>query len=148
MKVLLATGLCSLALFSGSLGDGPKKSLQKKLVSEFYTIDRSVDPHPEREGEILALLGELKDLTPRETKIWRKELLKRWKKEGPVLEGRGTHYLFEDKRGKYIVGGETKNPKGLAICMHGGGVGSGSAPSAEGAYRDAIGAMGWVGIYP
>ncbi len=128
---------------------GPSLSNQKKLVEEFYALDRSRDPHPEREGEILMELSEMPALAASAAKKWRKDLVKIWKSKGPKLARSGTNYMFEaEEKGKYLVGGRTKNPTGLAICMHGGGVGSGSAESAQGAYQGAISSMGWLGIYP
>jgi pimeloyl-ACP methyl ester carboxylesterase len=144
----LAAGFLSASLFlSSALPQGPSVANQKKLVTEFYKLDRSQTPRPERELDILMELSELPPLSAAEVKRWRKELGKRWKK-GPRLEKGGTNYLFDDKRGKYIVGGRTKGPLGLAICMHGGGLGSGEASSAYRSYQGAISSMGWVGIFP
>jgi dienelactone hydrolase len=147
LKALLAGCLGSLMIIS-SATQGPSVANQKKLIAEFYKLDRSVEPHPEREQEILAELSEMPPLGPSQAKKWRKDLPKLWKK-GPKLKGSGTNYLFEEEeRGKYIIAGRTKKPSGLAICMHGGGVGSGSAEGAWGAYQGAISSMGWVGVYP
>lgn len=140
--------LCVLLFGAGLPPGGPSKSEQKKLVAEFYALDRSRSPVPEAEAPILERLAAVGDLRARDVKSWRKDLLKLWKK-GPKLETSGTNFLFEEEgRGKYIVGGKTKSPKGLAICMHGGGVGSGAASSAHGAYQAAITEMGWLGIFP
>ena len=143
----VAICFATLLLAAGILPDAPSKSETKKLVAEFFALERSVQPVPAREAALLERVAELDDLSAKDVKSWRKQLLKDWKK-GPKLEKSGTNYLFEGKRGKYIVGGKTKRPKGLAICMHGGGVGSGSAPSAQGAYQGAISSMDWLAIYP
>lgn len=134
-------------LLGSSTQDGPKKSEQAKLVEQFYQLDRRSEPVPGEAARLLARLAETPDLTTQEVKKWRKSMLKAWGK-GPELETRSSNYLFDDERGKYLVGGKLSRPKGLAICMHGGGVGSGDAESAFGAYRSAISDMGWVGIFP
>ncbi len=160
-KVFLPSLLCVLSISAVTATDAPSKSEQKKLIAQFYELDRRSQPVPDAERELLARLALVEDLEASEVKTWRKHLLKQWKK-GPKLETGGTNYLFDDakrgrskskgirhkKRGKYIVGGKTKRPKGLAICMHGGGAGSGEASSASGAYQGAISNMGWLGIFP
>jgi len=78
-----------------------------------------------------------------------KTLLELWKK-GPELEkDKGqVHFWEEEKKGLFIVGGNAKKPKGLAVCMHGGGAGSGDAWSAHGAYEPALSALDWLALYP
>jgi predicted alpha/beta hydrolase family esterase len=74
---------------------------------------------------------------------------KLWEK-GPELEkDRGQTYFWEkEKKGLFLVGGNTKKPKALAICMHGGGAGSGDAWSAQGGYDIALNKLDWLAIYP
>jgi predicted esterase len=146
LGAILWTILGSMLIGTG-LQQGPKKSEQSKLVEQFYKLDRRSEPVPKEEAILLARLAETPDLKAKDVKKWRKALLKAWGK-GPKLEKKGTNYLFDDKQGKYIVGGKLSRPKGLAICMHGGGVGSGDAGSASGAYQSSISDMGWVGIFP
>ncbi len=126
----------------------PSKKEAKELFGEYLTIDGRSQAGIEERKAIRERLESFHTLRKSEVKTWRKDLLKIWGK-GPELEGEGTHFLWpQESRGKYIVGGVTKRPKGLAICMHGGGVGSGEATSAKGSYEEAIRAMGWLAIYP
>jgi pimeloyl-ACP methyl ester carboxylesterase len=77
-----------------------------------------------------------------------------WSK-GRKLQTSGDHLFFAADnstgaaaRGRYLVGGETKKPKGLAIAMHGGGVGSADAGGAFSAYEAAVRQLGYVIVAP
>jgi poly(3-hydroxybutyrate) depolymerase len=83
--------------------------------------------------------------------------LKTWSKRLDRLRGKlrtlekksgRYHWWEEDERGFFIVGGETKRPKGLFVGLHGGGVGSGEADSSAGSYASDAGRLDWVGIFP
>jgi predicted peptidase len=52
------------------------------------------------------------------------------------------------ERGRYIIGGETKKPKGLAITMHGGGEGSADAGGAAGAYEPTLSKLSLLMVAP
>lgn len=154
MTSLRYSGLCVpiLAwLAFGGLGTqkgSPSKKEVKELFATYLEIDGRSDAGIADRKKIRERLEDHRPLKKSEVKSWRKELTKLWTK-GPELQTSGTNYLWEEERkGKYIVGGVTKKPKGLAICMHGGGVGSGDAGSAKSSYDSAITAMGWLGIYP
>lgn len=71
-------------------------------------------------------------------------------KKGRKLEKKsGSNWWFEkEKRGLFIVGGETGNPKGLLLALHGGGQGSGDATSAQGVYAGAASKLDWLMICP
>ena len=109
-------------------GRAPSKRQQNKLVQEFLELDAWLSPDRERRELILEELANVPPLSDRQLKSWLKSIGKLWSK-GPQLEkSSGRAYLWEEeKRGLYIVGGNTSSPKGLLIAMHGGGVGSGDA---------------------
>src|SRR5204862_5764071 len=88
-------------------------------------------------------------LTPAAATAQLEIVLKRWTKGRELDKKNGQAFFWEkEKRGLYIVGGETKKPKALAICMHGGGAGEGEAASAQAGYEDALRGLGWLAIYP
>lgn len=127
----------------------PTGSEQKKLIRAFFDLDpRSTKADDER-GKILARLDSIPALSPRQAADWRKKILKRAAK-GRRLDKKEhrTWFWEKEKKGLYIVGGETKRPKGLLIAMHGGGAGSGSAQSAYGAYDAAAKKLGWLAVCP
>ena len=136
-------------LLAASLQDRPpSKRETKEWIEQYFALDLRSEAGLASGDALLEQLADVPLARASDLKTWRKHLAKEWKR-GEELETGGTNWLWEDEqRGKYIVGGKTKNPKGLAICMHGGGVGSGSAESAHGAYQGAISSMDWLGIYP
>ena len=92
-------------------------------------------------------------LSAAEVKSWTAKLLKLEAKGCQLEKKNGRHYFWSkpevaEDRGLYIVGGESKNPKGLLIAMHGGGAGEGDAWSAHGAYQSAAGKLDWLMICP
>jgi predicted esterase len=113
-------------------GRAPSKRQQNKLVQEFLELDAWLSPDRERRELIIEELANVPPLSDRQLKSWLKSIGKLWSK-GPQLEkSSGRAYLWEEeKRGLYIVGGNTSSPKGLLIAMHGGGVGSGDAGTEE-----------------
>ncbi|MFY9343056.1 MAG: alpha/beta hydrolase [Planctomycetota bacterium] len=124
------------------------------LVAKFLAADgKTREGHLERR-EILQRLATVPPLDAAATTAWQGKIQKLWSK-GKKLEKAGDNWYWpEDKkkktpaRGRYIVGGETKKPKGLAINMHGGGVGAGDAGSAAGAYEPALTKYGLLMIAP
>jgi pimeloyl-ACP methyl ester carboxylesterase len=104
--------------------------------------------------QVLARLAELPALDERQVDAWRKKIAKLWSK-APKLEKSGDNWFWAadkkhglDRRGRYVVGGETQHPKGLLIAMHGGGAGAGDAGSAASAYGAAASKFGWLMIAP
>ena len=126
------------------------KALQAKLEKYLSLDELSAEGRSARAALIKELEAEAPDaLTPAQVKSWGKKILEAWE-DGPKLEKKdGRHHLWEkDERGLYIVGGESKKPKGLFIGMHGGGAGSGDAGELLGEFDNAIGKNKWLGIYP
>jgi hypothetical protein len=131
-----------LALAQAKAPD-PKPQIEAYFAADVLTA--------EGRAERRRILGELArvELTPAEAVTHQKAILKRWDK-GPELEkDKGqVHFWEKEKKGLFIVGGNAKKPKGLAICMHGGGVGQGDAWSAHGAYDAALANLDWLALYP
>lgn len=133
---ILAAGLLCLAASVNS--DGPSASAQQKLVKEFMELNEWTEVGQARRREILGELESVPALTDNAIKSWKKRIVKTRKKAAMLEKKSGTHFLYPDakdkqRRGKYVIGGDTKKPKGLLIAMHGGGVGSGDAePMAAG----------------
>lgn len=126
----------------------PSAADQKALIEAYFAADWQ---KPEGRDERRRILVELErvPLDPAGAATNLKAVLKRWEK-GPEFEkDRGqTHFWEQEKKGLYIVGGNTKRPKALAICMHGGGAGSGDAWSAHGGYDATLSSLDWLAIYP
>jgi pimeloyl-ACP methyl ester carboxylesterase len=132
---------------------GPKQV--DALVQRYFALDGRDEAAFEERRTILAQLDALPPLTPAQEKSWRGELGKLASKSGPRLaDDSGRHWFWpEDKKGKsgkglYIVGGDTKKPKGLLIGMHGGGAGAGDAWSAHGSLNSAAAGLDWLAIFP
>lgn len=123
-------------------------------VAKFFAADdKTGDGHAER-VEILGRLASAPPLDAAQTTAWKGRIQKAWQK-GRKLEKAGDNWFWpEDKkkktaaRGRYIVGAETKQPKGLAIDMHGGGAGEGDAGGAASAYEPALAKFGLLMIAP
>jgi poly(3-hydroxybutyrate) depolymerase len=127
----------------------PNKRRQKALAEELYS---HVLHTPEGMRAADAVLTELDRVVLTKTsalKSWRKSLLKHASKGREIEKKSGRAFWWEEeKRGFYIVGGETKKPKGLLIGFHGGGVGSGDANSSHGQMSNAAKELDWLGIFP
>lgn len=124
--------------------------LAEELIESYFAADGR---QAAGRAEQLRLLGEIDLLVPelssKDVKSWRKKILELWS-EGRALEkdsGR-QRYWEEEKRGLFIVGGQTRNPKGLLIGMHGGGVGSGDCGEAHGFLNSAAKKRKWLAIFP
>jgi pimeloyl-ACP methyl ester carboxylesterase len=129
-------------------GDTPTKKECQELIESYFAVDGRSEAGLAERARLRERLSGVKLSRASDLKSWRKHLAKVWA-AGPELEKSGTNFLWEEvRRGKYIVGGETKKPRGLAICMHGGGQGSGEASSAAGAYEAALREMEWLALYP
>jgi len=143
MLILLAA--LALALPQGKSAG---KADPKAAIEAYFAADGL---KPEGRAERSRILAELESmpLDAAGVAAQTKAVLERWKK-GPELEkDKGQTFFWEkEKKGLFIVGGNAKKPKALAICMHGGGAGSGDAWSAQGGYDPALNALDWVAIYP
>jgi pimeloyl-ACP methyl ester carboxylesterase len=140
--------LCLIAQPLSAQDKPPSRRELDKLVEEVVLLDLQTAEGRERQEEILQRTALVPPLRARDVKTWQKKIAKAWE-EGRTLEGPGDHWFWpEEKRGRYIVGGETKKPNGLAITMHGGGVGSGDAGAAASAYGSALSALGLVMVAP
>ena len=127
------------------------KPLSPKEQSARLEAYLALEQGPRSLPEQRRILAELANMPVQTTAVstLQKSIWKLWER-GPKLEKESgqAHYWPEDKRGLFIVGGQTKKPKGLAICMHGGGKGSGDAWSAHGGYDSALARLDWLAIYP
>jgi dienelactone hydrolase len=147
-RALIALAALSLLVPAGAQQKPPSRRELDELVEQFLTLDfRSSEGWAEAQ-QMLARVELVLPLRERDIKAWKKKIEKLWSK-GIQLQKSGDHRFFEHEgRGRYIVGGETKKPNGLAITMHGGGVGSGDAGSAASAYGSALSALGLVMVAP
>ncbi|MFT4514767.1 MAG: pimeloyl-ACP methyl ester carboxylesterase [Planctomycetota bacterium] len=127
------------------------------IVKEFLLIDSKTKSGLQAQLLLLKQVARVPDLTERKRTDWLKKIRKLWSKDAK-LKKTGDNWYWprtkQDKkdkvaeRGRYIVGGETKKPKGLAITMHGGGQGQGDAGSAASSYRTALKKLGLLMVAP
>jgi poly(3-hydroxybutyrate) depolymerase len=126
----------------------PTAREQKALVEAYFAADAKTEAGQKERRRIQRELAAV-ELQPSAAQKELAAILKRWEKGREFEKKSGQRFWWEEeKKGLYIVGGETKKPKALAICMHGGGVGSGEASSAHGAYDPALSGLDWLAIYP
>jgi predicted esterase len=121
---------------------------QKALIDAYFEADWTTPDGRDERRRILAEIERV-PLTAATAAASVKTVLKRWEK-GAELEKHGGRSFFweEEEKGLFIVGGNARKPKALAICMHGGGAGSGEASSAHAGYDPALSALDWLAIYP
>jgi poly(3-hydroxybutyrate) depolymerase len=127
----------------------PDTRARKALVAEFFTLDGRSEAGQARQAEIVKILDALplERLSDRKKAV--KELLAAADKRREMMKESGSYFWWEqEKRGLYILGGETRKPSGLLIGMHGGGVGSGDAASAADGLQQAAKDLGWLAIFP
>ena len=122
---------------------------QQQLVEAWFEVDATTEEGRAEQARILDALSNVPPLSASAIKSWQKRITKLWKKGRELEPKSGDHWFWEDeKRGRYIVQGKTKRPKGLFLGMHGGGVGSGDAGGSAGAFGHAASAFDWVGVFP
>ena len=151
---MLATTL--LALFA--LQEATKPLAGKQLdeaIGRYFAADARTEAGFAERTAILKELERVPALTAAQEKSWRDKLLKLASKSAREIDkDTGAQWFWpEDKKGKtgrglFIVGGNTKKPKGLLIGLHGGGAGAGDAWSAHGALNSVASNFDWLGIYP
>lgn len=132
----------------------PSAAELEGFAARYLLVDgRTAAGHAERRNLLGALAG-APPLDAAQLTAWQARIQKLWSKQR-TLEKAGDQWFWpEDKkskaqrRGRYLVGGETKKPKGLALALHGGGLGSGDAGSAASAYGPALTKLGWVMVAP
>ncbi|MDP7063365.1 MAG: alpha/beta hydrolase [Planctomycetota bacterium] len=126
------------------------KRQQTKLVEEFMALNLREEVGFERAMAIVDALESVPLPRASDIKKWRKNLAKLDAKMHRELDKKpGTyHYWEKERRGKFIIGGDTKKPRGLLLGMHGGGVGSGDASSSAGAYSNAAKELDLIAIFP
>ncbi|MCB9887804.1 MAG: alpha/beta hydrolase [Planctomycetes bacterium] len=125
-----------------------------QLVASYVSQDARSDEGQRERAAILARLQTVPPLDARAVAAWTKKIDKLLGK-GATLQKSGDNWFWpadkktgQPDRGRYIVGGETKKPKGLLIAMHGGGVGSADAGGAASSYGPAASHFDWVMIAP
>lgn len=131
----------------------PAPDLEATVARYLAADGRTSDGHAERRSLLGALAG-APPLDAAQLGLWQGRIQKLWSKQRTLEKAFDNWFWPEDKkrkvppRGRYLVGGETKKPKGLAINLHGGGVGAGDAGSAASAYGPALAKLGWLMIAP
>ena len=157
MRTLLAAILCLPVL--AQKPDVPNAREQNDLVKQFFAADGGTAEGWRQQRAILDQLANVPPLDDARVRAWEKTIDALLEK-GREIEGSGDHWFFDNsrqkrkrgepivRRGRYLVGGTTKKPKGLLIAMHGGGAGSGDADSAAAAYDAPAGELGWLMIAP
>ncbi|MGE3173042.1 MAG: alpha/beta hydrolase-fold protein [Planctomycetota bacterium] len=160
-RIPFASRMCAAALALAALPAvgaaqqaAPSGRALDQLVADYLEQDGRTDAGHARQVEILGQLAALPPLDAGADRKWRQKIAKLWKK-GRKLEKAGDNWFWEERdrqrterRGRYIVGGNTGRPRGLAITMHGGGLGSADAGPAANAYQPALDKLGWVMIAP
>jgi pimeloyl-ACP methyl ester carboxylesterase len=140
--------LLALSALAGQAAKAPSASEQKALIEAYFQADGTSAAGRAERRHILSELERV-PLDASAAAASAKAVLKRWEKGRELERDSGQAYFWEkEEKGFFIVGGETRRPKALAICMHGGGVGEGDAWSAHGGYDPALSALDWLALYP
>ena len=151
MFVALSLSLLSAPLHAcfAAPQEPPSKREIKALTEEWWTLD-SRDPTAFRREQLILAQLELVPLKPNLEKTTRKNLAKMQDREARKLPKKSGHYYYweDEKKGEYLIGGNTKKPKGLLIGMHGGGVGSGDPNGIHGEISRVASALDFVAISP
>ena len=132
----------------------PSRRDQEQMVKRYLEVDCWTERGQEERIGILDRLSTVPALDARQLKEWRRKIVNYWSKGRKLEKGGDNWYWPEGKDGKgvstgrYIIGGKTKKPKGLAINMHGGGVGSGDAGGAASGYGSDLAKLDLLMIAP
>jgi len=130
-------------------GDPPDRRKQRELAEQVFEVDRRSAEGISALDALLAPLDRVVLQRASERRSWAKRLRDHAEDRRTIEKDSGRAWWWEEEqRGFYIVGGETRKPKGLLIGFHGGGVGSGDAGSAHGAMSSAAKELGWLGVFP
>ncbi|MEQ1891585.1 MAG: hypothetical protein ABL998_03500, partial [Planctomycetota bacterium] len=126
----------------------PKASEQKTLIEAYFAADAMIEAGQKERRRIQRELAPL-ELDPAEAPKQLADILKRWEKGARLESKPGQRFWWErEKRGLYIVGGQTKKPKALVLCLHEGKENKGDARKAFNAYESTLSDLGWLAIYP
>jgi pimeloyl-ACP methyl ester carboxylesterase len=117
----------------------PTPKRVEQLVESYFDAPR------EAQLQIEAELDSLPPLDAKAEKAWTEKLLTRARK-GPKVPLGAVSHLYDGKRGKYLV--DNGKPTALLVALHGGGLGSGDAESAKGAFSSAASKLGVLTVYP
>lgn len=127
----------------------PPKDPQAR-VAALFALDRFVTITQLDANRIVRELELVELKSVADEKRWTSTCLAIAAKGRKLPKKSGRHFWWEkpEERGLYILGGETSNPKGLLLAMHGGGKGSGDAWSAHGVYQSPASKLDWLMIAP
>lgn len=139
----------ALALIAAPPQDPPALKELEACLAALLAADERTEAGRAAQLAQLEVVARAPAPDPKDLKAWQKRLEKLRGKQRTLEKKSGRHHWWEDEqRGFFIVGGETKRPKGLFVGLHGGGVGSGEADSSAGTYASDAGRLDWVGIFP
>lgn len=154
-RSLITAGAVAAIAFFQEAAKAPAGKELDALIERYFAADARTDAGFAERRSLLGELERVPALTAAQEKSWRGKLQKLAAKSGRELEkDSGSQWFWpDDKKGKtgrglFIVGGNTKKPKGLLIGLHGGGAGSGDAWSAHSALNSVASSFDWLGIYP
>lgn len=129
--------------------------VQKPAAQDARPILEAAFAAPRFQSDLNLLDARLRELeaisldAPPVEKEWTKRIADLCTKGRKLEKKSGTYYWREkEKRGLFILSGETRNPKGLLLAMHGGGEGSGDATTAQSAFSSAASKFDWLMICP
>jgi len=141
-----------LPLLSGPLAaQRPAKPVEpKQLVERWFEADPWSRAGQDERAKSLRELAALPALDDKAARKWSADCAKQALRGVELEKKSGRHWFWQkpEERGLYYVGGQTANPKGLLIAMHGGGAGSGDASTALGAFSGAASQLDWVVVAP
>ncbi len=150
---LRSSPLAALLAAVATAQQAPSAKEVDQAVGAFFAADDKTEAGHTARLAILARLAALPALDGKQQKAWQQKIAKLWAK-GRTLTKSGDNWFWPadgkggEQRGRYLVGGETKKPKGLVIAMHGGGVGFGDPVGLAGSYGPALQQLGYLMIAP